>query len=200
MAVQRRFKRMLIDVRDEFLLLQLGEMEIWDGADLALLREGLFRLIQGESCPAIAIDMRYVKYIPSGFFGMLFDWQEKCGTWFALTPPQPNVQRMLWFRQFFNWHSVYKYIFCLSIFNFHHKDKNYHRQTHAVSRYQRWASDHQAVQQPPGNTAGKQDIHAQRQVSGLFMARHLGHLRHIGRRGEDCRQVTDGFRIHISPN
>jgi hypothetical protein len=101
MAVQRRFKRMLIDVRDDFLLLQLGEMEIWDGADLALLREGLFRLIDGESCHAIAIDMRYVKYIPSGFFGMLFDWQEKSGTWFALTPPQPNVQRMLWFRQFF---------------------------------------------------------------------------------------------------
>ena len=101
MAVQRRFKRMLIDERDEFLLLQLGEMEIWDGADLALLREGLFRLIDGESCPAIVIDMRYVKYIPSGFFGMLFDWQEKSGTSFALTPPQPNVQRMLWFRQFF---------------------------------------------------------------------------------------------------
>lgn len=98
---QRRFKRMLIDVRDGFLLLQLGEMEIWDGADLALLREGLFHLIDGEECPAIAIDMRFVKYIPSGFFGMLFDWQEKCGTWFALTPPQPNVQRMLWFRQFF---------------------------------------------------------------------------------------------------
>lgn len=101
MTVQRRFKRMLIEVRDGFHLLMLGEMEIWDGADLALLREGLFRLINGEECDAIAIDMRYVKYIPSGFFGMLFDWQEKCGTRFVLTPPQPNVQRMLWFRQFF---------------------------------------------------------------------------------------------------
>jgi hypothetical protein len=101
MTVQRRFKRMLIDVRDGVHLLQLGEMEIWDGADLALLREGLFRLINGEECEAIAIDMRYVKYIPSGFFGMLFDWRDKCGTWFALTPPQPNVQQMLWFRQFF---------------------------------------------------------------------------------------------------
>ncbi|HEY0982751.1 STAS domain-containing protein, partial [Schlesneria sp.] len=105
MAVQRRFKRMLIDVRDEFYLLQLGEMEIWDGADLALLREGLFRLIHDERCESIAIDMQYVKYIPSGFFGMLFDWQEKCGTWFALTSPQPNVQRMLWFRQFFKLNS-----------------------------------------------------------------------------------------------
>lgn len=102
---QRRFKRMLIDVRDGFLLLQLGEMEIWDGADLALLREGLFHLIDREECTAIAIDMRFVKYIPSGFFGMLFDWQDKCGTWFALTPPQPNVQRMLWFRQFFKLNS-----------------------------------------------------------------------------------------------
>ncbi len=101
MTVQRRFKRMLIDVTDGLHLLQMGEMEIWDGADLALLREGLFRLIEGEGCESIAIDMRYVKYIPSGFFGMLFDWQEKRGTQFALTPPQPNVQRMLWFRQFF---------------------------------------------------------------------------------------------------
>lgn len=92
---------MLIESRDGFQLLMLGEMEIWDGADLALLREGLFRLIDGEEVESIAIDMRYVKYIPSGFFGMLFDWQEKCGTRFALTPPQPNVQRMLWFRQFF---------------------------------------------------------------------------------------------------
>lgn len=101
MTVQRRFKRMLIDVRDGLHLLQLGEMEIWDGADLALLREGLFRLIDGEDCEAIAIDMRYVKYIPSGFFGMLFDWQEKAHVRFSLTPPQPNVQKMLWFRQFF---------------------------------------------------------------------------------------------------
>ena len=101
MTVQRRFKRMLIDVKDGFHLLQMGEMEIWDGADLALLREGLFRLIDGEDCDCIAIDMRYVKYIPSGFFGMLFDWQDRSGTRFALTPPQPNVQRMLWFRQFF---------------------------------------------------------------------------------------------------
>jgi hypothetical protein len=106
MTVQRRFKRMLIEIRDGVHLLQLGEMEIWDGADLALLRECLFRLIDGEACESIAIDMRFVKYIPSGFFGMLFDWQEKCGTRFALTPPQPNVQRMLWFRQFFKLNSI----------------------------------------------------------------------------------------------
>lgn len=98
----RRFKRMVIEVQDELHLLHVGEMDIWDGADLALLREGLFQLIEQEHCRSIAIDMRFVKYIPSGFFGMLFDWTEKRGVQFALTPPQPNVQRMLWFQRFFH--------------------------------------------------------------------------------------------------
>ena len=99
---QRYFKRMLIEVQDELHLLHVGEMDIWDGADLALLRDGLFMLIEREHCRNIAIDMRFVKYIPSGFFGMLFDWTEKRGVQFALTPPQPNVQKMLWFQRFFH--------------------------------------------------------------------------------------------------
>lgn len=102
MTLQRRFKRMLIEVTDDLHLLHVGEMDIWDGADLALLREGLFKLIEQENCRSIAIDMRFVKYIPSGFFGMLFDWHEKRGVQFALTPPQPNVQKMLWFQKFFH--------------------------------------------------------------------------------------------------
>ena len=101
MTIQRRFKRMLIEVRDGLHLLQLGEMEIWDGADLSLLREAILQLIDDAGCKAIAIEMRYVKFIPGGFFGMLYDRQEKCSTRFYLTSPQPNVQRMLWFRQFF---------------------------------------------------------------------------------------------------
>jgi anti-anti-sigma regulatory factor len=102
MILQRHFKRMRIDVQDGLHLLHVGEMDIWDGADLALLREGLFKLIEQENCRSIAIDMRFVKYIPSGFFGMLFDWTEKRGVTFALTPPQPNVQNMLWFQRFFH--------------------------------------------------------------------------------------------------
>jgi len=105
MTLQKRFKRMLIDVHDELHLLHVGEMDIWDGADLALLREGLFKLIEQDQVRSIAIDMQFVKYIPSGFFGMLFDWQEKRGVQFALTPPQPNVQRMLWFQRFFHQNS-----------------------------------------------------------------------------------------------
>ncbi len=109
MTLQRRFKRMLIEVTDDLHLLHVGEMDIWDGADLALLREGLFKLIEQENCRSIAIDMRFVKYIPSGFFGMLFDWYEKRGVQFALTPPQPNVQRMLWFQRFFRLNSAGMY-------------------------------------------------------------------------------------------
>ena len=44
--------------------------------------------------------MTFVKYIPSGFFGMLFDWHET-GVKIRLYTPQPNVRRMLWFDRFF---------------------------------------------------------------------------------------------------
>jgi len=113
MSTLRYFKRMKIERQGDVLLLHIGDMDIWDGADLALLREGLAKLIEQDKERAIVIDMRYVKYIPSGFFGMLFDWQEKRGVWFGLTPPQPNGQRMLWVRQFFQktengWHELRK--------------------------------------------------------------------------------------------
>lgn len=101
MTVERAFKRMRIVDDGQRLTLYMGPMEIWDGADLALLREGLMRLIERDGARAIAIDMTFVKYIPSGFFGMLFDWNEKRGVQFWLTPPQPNVQAMLWFTRFF---------------------------------------------------------------------------------------------------
>jgi hypothetical protein len=93
-------KPLRLDSRDGFTVLELGSMEIWDGADMALLRESLTRLIKGEKHGAIAIDMRYVKYIPSGFFGLLFDWFET-GVRIRLYSPQPNVRKMLWFDQFF---------------------------------------------------------------------------------------------------
>lgn len=81
-------------------VLDLGDMEIWDGADMALLRESLTRLIKFEKHRSIGIDLTHVKYIPSGFFGMLFDWYET-GVKIRLYSPQPNVLKMLWFNQFF---------------------------------------------------------------------------------------------------
>src|SRR5579872_6989877 len=76
-AVSMASKKFLrLAPRERFTVLNLGDMEIWDGADMALLRESLTRLIKAEKHRAIGVDMSHVKYIPSGFFGMLFDWYE----------------------------------------------------------------------------------------------------------------------------
>ncbi len=80
-------------------VIDLGTMEIWDGADLSLLRETLTLLIDRERHHSIGVNMEFVKYIPSGFFGLLFDWREK-GVRVQLFNPQPHVERMLWFQQF----------------------------------------------------------------------------------------------------
>ncbi|MDA1215236.1 MAG: hypothetical protein O2955_22280 [Planctomycetota bacterium] len=92
--------RLSIQNADHISIISLGEMEIWDGADLALLRETLTRLVDAERSKAVGVDLRSVKYIPSGFFGMLYDWFEKKVEVY-LYSPQPNVANMLWFRQFF---------------------------------------------------------------------------------------------------
>ena len=44
--------------------------------------------------------MQYVKHVPSGFFGMLFDWFES-GIEVRLYQPTERVANMVWFRQFF---------------------------------------------------------------------------------------------------
>lgn len=81
-------------------ILDLGPVEIWDGADLALLRDTFARHCSGRRCRSLGVDMSSVKYVPSGFFGMLFDWHER-GVAIRLFSPQPRVANMLWFRQFF---------------------------------------------------------------------------------------------------
>ncbi len=93
--------RISIQNADHISIISLGDIEIWDGADLALLRETLTRLIEVERSKAVGVDLRSVKYIPSGFFGMLYDWFERDVSVHLYTP-QPNVANMLWFRQFFS--------------------------------------------------------------------------------------------------
>lgn len=95
-----RKDRLSIHTLEGVPVLDLGEMDIWDGADLSLLRETLNRLIETEHEPAVGISMHHVKYIPSGFFGMLYDWHER-GISIFLYSPQHNVANMLWFRKFF---------------------------------------------------------------------------------------------------
>lgn len=96
-----RKKGCTIDVRDGHYAVVMGDMEIWDGADLALLRETLARLTDQDRRKAIGVDLTFVKYIPSGFFGMLFDYAER-GISVRVYQPQPHVQQMLWFREFFD--------------------------------------------------------------------------------------------------
>ena len=90
-----------IDVRHDrgYPVLDLGSKEIWDGSDLALLRETLARLVERDGVTRIGVDMSYVKYVPSGFFGMLFDWSEQ-GAAIHLDDPCQRVRQMIWFRQF----------------------------------------------------------------------------------------------------
>ncbi len=81
-------------------VLDIGEMEIWDGADLSLIRDTLISMIRNEGERCIGINMQYVKHVPSGFFGMLFDWFES-GIEVRLYQPTERVANMIWFRQFF---------------------------------------------------------------------------------------------------
>ncbi len=92
-------------------LVDIGDMEIWDGADLSLIRDTLSRLIVKDKRRSIGVQMRHVKYVPSGFFGMLYDWFEQ-GIEVRLFAPLPRVQEMLWFKQFFELESDNCYVLC----------------------------------------------------------------------------------------
>ncbi len=96
-----RKKGCTIDVREKHHVVVMGDMEIWDGADLALLRETLARLVEDERRKAIGVDLTFVKYIPSGFFGMLYDYAER-GVSVRIYNAQPHIREMLWYREFFD--------------------------------------------------------------------------------------------------
>ena len=100
MMNRKKRKRLRIESDGVSATVGLDQIEIWDGADLALLREVLTEMIDKEAYRSIGVDLQSVKYIPSGFFGMLFEWYEE-GISIRLHSPQPNVEQMLWFRMFF---------------------------------------------------------------------------------------------------
>lgn len=95
-----RDDRLSIRRRGPLWIVDLGPLAIWDGADMALLRETLTRLVREQGARSIAIEMKHVIDVPGGFFGMLYHWAEE-GVRVALLHPALHVQRMLWFRQFF---------------------------------------------------------------------------------------------------
>lgn len=81
-------------------VVNMGNAEIWDGADLALLRETFVYLYHQARSRSFGVDMSSVKYAPSGFFGVLCDWRQM-GVEVRLYAPQPEIANMVWFRQFF---------------------------------------------------------------------------------------------------
>lgn len=101
MAPRKNTERIEIYETNNSVVLDMGPIEIWDGADLSLIRDMLVRVIDDQGAQHVAVDMTFVKYVPSGFFGMLFDWFEK-GVTIHLLTPQSNVQNMLWFQRFFD--------------------------------------------------------------------------------------------------
>jgi hypothetical protein len=99
---QQRRERLSVQRQSDVVVLDMGAKEMWDGADLSLLREQMTNIGAGSLNPSIAIEMRHVKYLASGFFGTLFDWREKNGARSVrLYSPQPCVRQMIWFQQFF---------------------------------------------------------------------------------------------------
>lgn len=96
----RRRKRLTITQEDGITFISLGAMEIWDGADLALIRDTLIEQVQDYGRSELAVDMATVKYIPSGFFGMLSEWKDR-GVCISIRGVQENVAQMVWFQQFF---------------------------------------------------------------------------------------------------
>ena len=100
MRATSRIERLYIEQRDDIPVLSLDEMDIWDGTDLSLLRDTLWRMIRSEQCRSFGIDLRGVQYIPTGFFGTMYCWHRR-GVAVRLYSPHPRIQRMLWFRHFF---------------------------------------------------------------------------------------------------
>jgi hypothetical protein len=48
----------------------------------------------------LGIELQGVEFLPSGFFGVLFDWFD-LGVRIRLYAPERRVRNMIWFRQFF---------------------------------------------------------------------------------------------------
>jgi hypothetical protein len=100
MAERRHTHGLLIREDRGSSVLSIRQSGIWDAQDLSLLRDTLTQLILSEHCQAVGIDLHAVRFLPSGFFGTLFEWFDR-GIAIRLYSPQPRVRNMLWFRQFF---------------------------------------------------------------------------------------------------
>jgi len=111
MAERKYTHGLELTLDDQVIIMRIGEMEIWDGADLSLVRDTLYKLIMDDGASAVGVDVTHVQHVPSGFFGMLFDWYER-GVEIRLYQPRARLRQMLWFRKFFKETSAGVYRFC----------------------------------------------------------------------------------------
>ena len=98
-AIGRRNSKVYVRQQGGVATVSLGERNIWDLADLRLLREISERLVHVRRCRDITVDMRSAQSLASGFFGLLHDLC-KLGVKVTLLAPHRGVREMLWFRAF----------------------------------------------------------------------------------------------------
>ena len=61
MAERKYIHGLTLRQDDKAVILDIGQMEIWDGADLSLIRDTLISMIRGDGQQSIGINMQFVK-------------------------------------------------------------------------------------------------------------------------------------------
>jgi len=110
--MSKRFDRLKVTFVGEILVLSIRDKLAWNGSDLSLLRDALLNFADNDDRGAIGIELDGITYVPSGFFGMLYDFHDK-GFAVHLFHPQEKVRNMLWFRHFFEVKQPKCYRLCL---------------------------------------------------------------------------------------
>lgn len=100
MAARVHVHGLSVRLEGDSALVSVGREQVWEGADLSLLRDTVRRLVEDGS-RSIGIDLSGVQYLPSGFFGLLMDWSDR-GVSISLVAPHEQVQKMMWFTEFFH--------------------------------------------------------------------------------------------------
>jgi hypothetical protein len=105
-------QQVITRLQDGVTILSVDKKDIWDGTELCLIRDTLRYLIKFEAKTDLwgpplvitnrrnmEIDLQFVQYLPSGFFGMICDVHTICSS-VQLYCVHPPVQKMLWLRLF----------------------------------------------------------------------------------------------------
>lgn len=95
-------------------VVRLNPGDIWENAELISIRDTFVFLFHNMGVTSFGVDLKGVKHLPSGFFGLLHDWHDR-GAVVRLYAPGREITGMLWFRQFFRRLAEGTYIFDATI-------------------------------------------------------------------------------------